>query len=506
MAFVLAASLVLLPTTGHAQSKADIRIYLDGQRIESDVAPYIKPKVNLTMVPVRVVSQGLGADVDWAQKTRTVTVARAGVTIVMQVGQQSATVGGRSVTLDAPPEITQGRVMVPLRFIGESLGLQVAWNADNRWIQLSSKPGQEIRGVWISTVFNLDWPQTSSYGQPEKQKQEYAALLDELQLMGINAVFVQVRTAGDALYPTKLAPWSKVLTGKQGQDPGYDPLAYMIEETHRRGMEFHAWFNPFRAYTSAASRAELADGHAAVQHPEWVVEAGGVGYFNPGIPAVRQHIIEAIAEVAKRYSVDGIHLDDYFYPTDGKFGDDAAFGAYNPQSIASKGDWRRANINDFVRKLGEAVHAAKPGLAYGISPFGVWRNQADDPAGSATRASVTAYDDMYADVRTWIRSGWIDYVMPQIYWSMSFPAAKYDTLVDWWASQVDGTGVKLYIGHAPYKLGTKETGWQSADEIVNQLKYNETRPQVRGDVFFSAKDLRRNPLNVADALRAYYRR
>ncbi|WP_276352391.1 family 10 glycosylhydrolase [Cohnella caldifontis] len=508
MGFMLAiaAGGMLLTQTGHAQTNKEIRIYLDGQRIDSDVPPYIKPKVGFTMVPVRVVSQGMGATVAWTQKSQTVTVNRNGVSIVMKVGQNTATAGGKTVALDAPPELNRGRVMVPLRFIGESLGLQVEWNAANRWIQLNSKSGHEIKGAWVSTVYNLDWPSAASYGQPEKQKQEYAAMLDDLQSMGINAVYVQVRSAADALYPSKLAPWSKVLTGTPGKDPGYDPLAFMIEETHRRGMQFHAWFNPFRAYTSAASKKELPAGHAAVEHPEWIVEAGGIGYLNPGIPEARQHIIDAIVEVAKRYPVDGIHLDDYFYPSDGNFDDEAAFQAYNDRHFANKGDWRRANINDFVRKLGVAVHAANPRLAYGISPFGVWRNQADDPAGSATRASVTAYDDMYADVRTWIRGKWIDYVMPQLYWSMDYPAAEYDKLADWWADQVDGTGVKLYIGHAPYKLGTKETGWQSAEEIVNQLIYNESRPQVRGDVFFSAKDLRRNPLQVADALRAYYQR
>jgi uncharacterized lipoprotein YddW (UPF0748 family) len=248
----------------------------------------------------------------------------------------------------------------------------------------------------------------------------------------------------------------------------------------------------------------LAANHVAVQHPEWVVTAGGKMYINPGIPAARQHIIDAIMEVVRNYAIDGVHLDDYFYPSGTAFDDDKTFKAYNPKKIKDKGDWRRDNINEFVKSLSSAIRAEKPGIAFGISPFGVWRNISTDPTGSNTNAGAQTYDDMYADVRTWIRQEWIDYVMPQIYWSLSFSRARYDTLVEWWAKEVEGRNVTLYIGHAAYKLGTSETGWQSADEIINQLKYNENWPQVRGDVFFRAEDLRSNKLGVGDALRAFY--
>lgn len=492
-----------LSLAGHAQAASTIRIYLDGKWIQSDVAPYIMPKANLTMVPVRVISQGLGASVVWTQKTKTVTIRKSGTTIVMKVGQKTATVGGVKTALDAPVALTNNRVTVPLRFISERLGLQVKWNPTTQWIQLMTKPGQEIKGAWISTVYNLDWPSVASYGSPDTQKQEYSALLDDLQGMGMNAVYVQVRPNADALYPSKLAPWTKYLTGVQGQDPGYDPLAYLIEETHRRGMEFHAWFNPFRANTDATLTG-LSPQHVAVLHPDWIVNAGGKLYVNPGIPAARQHIIDVIMEVVKNYPIDGVHLDDYFYPSGSNFDDDAAFLAYNAKKFADKDDWRRDNVNDFVKKLGQTIHAAKPQLSFGISPFGVWRNQSEDASGSDTHASVTAYDDMHADVRSWIRGNWVDYVMPQLYWSIGYPAAGYDKLVQWWAHEVDGSNVKLFIGHSPYKLGTSEAGWQTSAEIVNQLKFNETYPQVRGDVFFSAKDLRRNPLDVISALKAYY--
>jgi uncharacterized lipoprotein YddW (UPF0748 family) len=488
------------------QAKAPpvIRIYLDGKWIQSDVTPYIVPKINLTMVPLRVISEGLGATVVWTQKTKTVLIQQSATQITMKVGQKTVTVDGLQTPLEATVALKQGRVMVPMRFVGETLGLQVKWNVATKWIQLVSKPGQELKGAWISTIYNLDWPSNTSYGQIESQKQQYAAMLDELQAMGMNAVFVQIRPAADAFYPSKYAPWSKFLTGIQGQNPGYDPLAYMVEETHKRGMEFHAWFNPFRA-NSGSTTDQFAGNHVAVQHPDWIVTTGGKMYVNPGIPAARQNIIDAIMEVVKGYDIDGVHLDDYFYPSSGSFDDQASFQIYNPNHIADLGDWRRSNIDDLVKKLGQSIHAVKQDVRFGISPFGVWRNQSDDPTGSATNASITAYDSMYADVRTWIRNDWIDYIMPQIYWSMSYSNARYDTLVDWWSQEVDGTRVKLYIGHAPYKLGTSESGWQSADEIINQLKYNENRPQVRGDVFFSAKDLRRNPLGLIPALRAYYK-
>ncbi|MNM59050.1 hypothetical protein D3C81_702940 [compost metagenome] len=231
-------------------------------------------------------------------------------------------------------------------------------------------------------------------------------------------------------------------------------------------------------------------------------------YINPGIPEARDHVIRAIMEVVNGYDIDGVHLDDYFYPTGETtskiFADDAAFKAYNVKKIANKGDWRRDNINQFVQKLGQSVAQAKPSVSYGISPYGVWRNKSNDLTGSDTKASVTAYDSTYADVRTWIKHEWIDYVAPQIYWSMTRKEVRYDLLADWWASEVRGTNVKLYIGHAPYKLGTPEIGWSSAQEIIDQLNYNRQVPEISGSIFFSAKDLRKNPLGLIPLLQSYY--
>ncbi|MBW7460751.1 family 10 glycosylhydrolase, partial [Paenibacillus sepulcri] len=213
--------------------------------------------------------------------------------------------------------------------------------------------GAGLRGAWVSTVFNLDWPSTGSFGNKTKQQDEFIKLLDDLQGMGMNAVFVQVRPAGDALYPSTLVPWSAFLTGTSGKAPDYDPLAFMIGETHKRGMEFHAWFNPFRATTDTKTD-KLAVNHVVKQHPEWIVKSGSMFYINPGIPEARQHIIDTIMEVVHQYDVDGIHLDDYFYPSGGTFGDDVTFRTYNSKNLATLADWRRDNINEFVRQLGES--------------------------------------------------------------------------------------------------------------------------------------------------------
>lgn len=520
--------------TGRVQaaSDRDIQIVMDEEVLPSDSAPYVKPKLNVTMVPLRVISEEMGARVDWSPSARTATIEKDGNTLVLMMGNKTAVVNGTNVALEVSVESKNLRTMVPLRFVGEQLGLSVDWDPISRIITLTSPGGGteqppevtpptepqqpdipapaksgEMRGAWISTVSNLDWPSKASYGKADEQKAEYTKLLDELQAMGINAVFVQVRPSADALYRSELVPWSGFLTGTVGKDPGYDPLQFMIEETHRRGMQFHAWFNPFRASTGSDA-SKLPANHVAKQHPEWIVKFDGKLYINPGIPEARAHIVDAIMEVVEHYDIDGVHLDDYFYPSGesakAKFNDDATYKSYNANNIGDKGDWRRDNVNDLVRELDRKIHAVKPGVSFGISPFGVWRNKATDPTGSDTRAGITAYDSTYADVRTWIREGWIDYVAPQIYWSLTRKEARYDIIANWWAAEVRGTGVKLYIGHAPYKIGTPEIGWNTAQEIIDQLDYNRTIPEVNGSIFFSAKDLRKNPLGLIPLLQSYY--
>ena len=516
-----------------ASANKEIQIFLDGNRLVSDTAPYIKSIEKITMVPARVISEEIGATITPTNKN--ITIQKDSNTLVLTQGAKAAIVNGKEVALDVSVEFVNGRTMLPLRFVTEELGLEVAWNDNDKIITLTSnvggnegqnnngngsqtkppatmsgvKPVSEVgvRGAWISTVFNIDWPSQAASGNEEKQKTEYIALLDKLAQAGINTVFVQVRPSADSIYPSSIVPWSNVLTGTPGKAPGYDPLQFIIDETHKRGMEFHAWFNPFRASTGSDT-SKLTNDHVVKAHPEWIVKYGSKSYINPGIPEARQHIIEAVMEVVNNYNIDGVHMDDYFYPSgetkSNRFADDSTFAMYNSKNISNKGDWRRDNISTFVQQLGQKIHAVKPSVSYGVSPFGVWRNKASDPLGSDTKAGVSAYDSTYADVRAWIKNEWIDYVIPQVYWSLSRSEVRYDILANWWADQVKGTNVKLYIGHAAYKLGTPEIGWNTAQEIINELYYNERLPEIKGSVFFSAKDLVRNTLGLLPLLQSYY--
>ena len=501
--------------------ETQISIMLDNVPLETDLAPYIIPKVNVTMVPLRVISEGIGAKVSWSQSARTVTITKDGDQLALTKGNKTASVNNQIVPLDASVDIKNGRIVVPIRFVSENLGLKVLWSQGDQRITLLSQgaiipetplPVQPVippttnstlRGAWISTVYNLDWPSAASTGKEAQQKAEYIAMLDKLQAMGMNAVFVQVRPSGDALYSSTIVPWSKVLTGKQGQHPGYDPLEFMIEETHRRGMSFHAWFNPFRANMDTKT-AGLANNHVAVNHPEWIVNSGTQLIINPGIPDARQHVIDVIMEVVQNYKIDGVHLDDYFYPTSGTFNDDNTFKLYNSKGIKNKGDWRRDNVNQFIEQLGKSIDRIKPEVEFGVSPFGVWRNKASDITGSDTKAGITSYDSYYADTRVWIKNEWIDYIAPQIYWSMTFNNARYDKLVDWWVNEVQGTKVDLYIGQAAYKVGTPEIGWQNTQEITDQLTYNAKYNEVKGSIFFRAGLMLKNPLGLIEVVSSYY--
>ncbi|MBO2945135.1 family 10 glycosylhydrolase [Paenibacillus sp. F411] len=518
---VLLLTLLCLPSVvpaAKAQSP-DIQILLDGQRLYSDVPPYILSKVNVTMVPTRVISEGLGASIAWNQSTKTAVISQQNISISLKSGSPTAIVNGVPEALSASVQIQNGRVMVPLRFISEKLGLTVKWNQQQKIIDMTSgwiipeEPGippvvpqpveKELRGAWVSSIYNLDWPATKTTAA--QQQQDFIQMLDKLQAAGFNAVFVQLRPAGDALYSSALVPWSKALTGTQGKDPGYDPAAFMIQETQKRGMEFHAWFNPFRAHTEL-STSGLAANHIAVAHPDWILKVNSQLMIDPGNPAARQHIIDTIIEVVDGYDVDGIHLDDYFYPSNTSIPDSSSYALYNTGSYRTVADWRRGNVNTFIEELGESIKRVKPQVYYGVSPFGVWRNDTADRTGSPTKAGVTAYDSMYADTRTWIQNGWIDYIAPQIYWSMNYTAADYDKLVDWWVKEVSGTGVDLLIGHAAYKVGdpAQDKNWQTATEIINQLRYNDKYKDIQGSLFFRAKHLLGNPLGLLDQLKLYY--
>lgn len=365
---------------------------------------------------------------------------------------------------------------------------------------------REMRGVWLATIANLDWPSHS--GLPaELQQQQFIALLDQVKGLHLNTVVVQVRPMADAFYPSSYAPWSQYLTGTQGQNPGYDPLAFMVAQAHIRQLAFHAWFNPFRVSTHTDLQA-LAANNPARQHPDWLVIYGGQLYYNPGLPIVRDFIVNSIVEVVRNYEIDAVHLDDYFYPYpvgQRDFPDQDTYQRYGAHVFASKADWRRDNINQFIHQLAQRIKQVKPNVELGVSPFGVWRNHSADPAGSFTSASVTDYDSLYADTHTWIKQRWIDYIAPQIYWNIGFAVADYETLVRWWANEVRGSPVQLYIGQAAYRVNPEGTGaWSQPDQLLAQLRINQRYEQVHGSIFFSLKDILRNPLHIKDQLQQYF--
>ncbi|WP_250214248.1 glycoside hydrolase family 10 protein [Acrocarpospora catenulata] len=358
-------------------------------------------------------------------------------------------------------------------------------------------PKRQLRGMWIATTMNIDWPSKAGLS-PERQRAEYVQLLDTAVRRNLNAVFVQVRPASDAIYRSSLEPWSQYLTGTAGKDPGWDPLPFLVAEAHRRGLEFHAWFNPYRAaYTDDVSK--LPADHPARVHPGWTVRHEGRLYYNPGLPSVRDHVTRVVTDVVKRYDVDGVHFDDYFYPYPGQgkpFNDQAAFRKYGDgKSLAN---WRRENVNKLVAQVSKAVHGVRPHVKFGISPFGIWRNKAQDPAGSNTNG-MSAYDQIYADPLAWIKARTVDYLIPQLYWPRGLAVADYKVLVPWWAKAVRGTGVDLYIGQALYQVGTADA-WTKPGELPAHLALNRKYPEVQGDVYFSAKNVRANPLGVMDRI------
>ena len=275
-------------------------------------------------------------------------------------------------------------------------------------------PNYEFRGVWVATVGNIDWPSKKTLSV-EEQKEEFINLVEMHKRNGMNALIVQVRPAADALYSSSYEPWSEFLTGIQGQAPVpfYDPLTFMISETHKRGMEFHAWLNPYRAVFNMRT-SSIASNHLTKTHPEWFLVYGDKKYFNPGLPQVRRHTVKVVEDLVKRYDIDGVHMDDYFYPyriAGREFPDEKEYKRYGKGM--SKDEWRRSNCDSIIYELFNAIRTIKPKLRFGISPFGIWRNKSQDPMGSDTKGGQTNYDDLYADILLWLEKGWIDYVAPQ---------------------------------------------------------------------------------------------
>ena len=367
-------------------------------------------------------------------------------------------------------------------------------------------PKREFRGVWVATVNNLDYPKKPTTW-PTAHKEEWKNLLKKLKELGFTAVIFQVRPAGDAFYFSEYAPWSEYLTGRQGMPPKpeYDVLQFLIEEAHKNGMEFHAWFNPFRA-TMGLDTAALHPLHVFNSHRNWVVKYGRRFYLNPAIPQVREHVRDVVAEVVSKYDIDGVHFDDYFYPypiANEVFPDSLDFKIYG-SAYKDIGDWRRSNVDAVVEMVSTSIKEIKPNVYFGVSPFGVWRNKDKDPMGSETRASIGSYDDLYADVLGWLRNGWIDYVAPQIYWNIGFGPADYATLQRWWSLHVSDR--QLYIGQAAYKVGNdRQEQWNEPGEIGRQIALNRRNRRVAGTVLFRAESVLNDPLGLKDSLRLYFK-
>ncbi|GAA4932281.1 family 10 glycosylhydrolase [Streptomonospora halophila] len=348
-------------------------------------------------------------------------------------------------------------------------------------------PKRQMRGAWIASVRNIDWPSEAGLDREEQQR-ELRDMLDRAQGLGLNAVFLHVRPTADALYASAKEPWARYLTGEQGGDPGYDPLAFAVEEAHRRGIELHAWFNPYRVGWKDPDLENLDPDHPARKHPGWLIEYADQGYLDPGNPDVREWVGDVVLDVVDRYDIDGVHFDDYFYPypAEGeKFDDDRSFKRHGG-GFDSRADWRRDNVDTLVSEVHERIQQTKPWVRFGISPFGIWRNADSDPAGSDTEG-LESYSAQYADTLAWIRDGTVDYIVPQLYWPRGYGVADYAELVPWWSEQVSGTGVDLYIGQAAYRVGEK--GFRGRGALTRQLELNAQHGEVGGDLYFSISDL-----------------
>jgi uncharacterized lipoprotein YddW (UPF0748 family) len=371
--------------------------------------------------------------------------------------------------------------------------------------QAGNKPvNYEFRGVWIATVDNIDWPQ-KGMTDVASQKADFIRQLDLHKKNGMNAMIVQVRPSADAFYPSQYEPWSQWLTGTQGKPPSpyYDPLQFMIEETHKRGMEFHAWCNPYRA-DFQIGKSSIAPDHITRIHPEWFLTYGDKKYFDPSNKDAQRFVVNVIADIVLRYDVDAIHMDDYFYPyriAGKEFPDEEAYRKSG--TSLSKDDWRRSNVDSIILLLSQAIKQEKPWVKFGISPFSVWRNKDQDPEGSDSKASQTNYDDLYANILLWLKNGWIDYVVPQLYLEIGNGKIAYEKLLDWWSKHTYGR--HLYIGQAIYRAG-ETAAWRNPDELPDQIQLLRQYPNVQGSVFFSSKSFDRNPNGWNDSLRNNYYR
>lgn len=359
---------------------------------------------------------------------------------------------------------------------------------------------REFRGAWIQTVSQTEYKDMS----PSQMKKSFIRKLNFLQACGINAIIFQVRPEADAFYKSDIEPWSRFLTGEQGVAPegNFDPMAFLIQECHKRNMEFHAWLNPYRAGTIGSTH--FASSHIYYKHPEWFVTYNKQILFDPGLPECRQFICKVVRDIVSRYDVDAIHMDDYFYPypvAGVSFPDDKSFQKYGLQkgyTEKQRGDWRRENVNALIQDLRRTILLAKPWVRFGISPFGIYRNKKSTPDGSGSNTNgLQNYDDLYADILYWVKQGWIDYTIPQIYWEIGHSAADYITLIKWW--NANAYDRHLYIGQDVART-------MKADQLTRKMRYERSLPYVKGNCFWPANEILWNNKGVADSLRQNYHR
>lgn len=376
---------------------------------------------------------------------------------------------------------------------------------------------EDLRGVWIASVSNIDFPSKPGISA-EQQKKELDDIVSNAQYMGLNAIFFQVRPTGDALYKSSIFPWSAYLTGKQGKenDKGFDPLEYIIQQAHKNGIQVHAWINPLRLSMGTTSKPDknvnvLSENHPARKIPDAVVAAPtGQLYLDPGNPAAIKLITDGVAEIVKNYDVDGIHFDDYFYPskteTNGvDFNDSASFEKYKG-NFKNKDDWRRNNIDTLVKNTYDTIKKIKPNVQFGISPFAIWSNKDRNKEGSNTQGGISTYYDHYADSKKWVKEEYLDYIAPQIYWNIGFKAADYSVLVNWWKDVCSGTKVKLYVGHAAYKINdtTQANDWLDPLQVPKQIAFDRKTNAVSGSIFYGYSKLKANALGIKDKLRGIF--
>lgn len=362
---------------------------------------------------------------------------------------------------------------------------------------------REFRGAWVATVDNIDWPSKRTLNVSE-QKRELIQIMDKARELNLNAIIFQVRPAGDALYASKLEPWSEYLTNRQGKAPQplWDPLAFAVQEAHKRGLQLHAWFNPYRAYHSTA-KGPIAAPHIKTSHPEAVKTYGNMLWMDPGRKAVQGHSLAVIDDVVRRYDIDGIHLDDYFYPYPIRdsnkqivpFPDDTSYGAYKASGgKLAKAAWRRKNTDTFIQQLYRSVKRIKPWVLVGISPFGIYRPGV--PAG--IKAGIDQYNDLYADVLKWWKNGWCDYLAPQLYWKIDQEAQSYPVLLKWWSDQ-NAMNRMLVAGNFTSRLDKGVSDWPTK-EILDEIQVTRNQESACGNIHFSMKAFLRDYKGVSKAL------